>query len=580
MNFEKGVFMNPMDWLQLSVFIIALAALTKPLGIYLLRVFDPGARTFLDPVLKPVERLFYHFLGINPAEEQDWKSYAVSLLIFSFVGMLFTYGILRLQHSLPLNPQGFGPVSPDLAFNTSASFTTNTNWQSYGGESTMSYFSQMVALTFHNFASAAVGGAVAAALVRGIARDKMASIGSFWVDLIRQSLYLYLPLCLLLAVFLVSQGMIQNFSPYAAVKTLETGTVQSIAQGPVASQVAIKMLGTNGGGFMNANASHPYENPTPLSNFLQMLAIFAIPSSLTYYLGRMVKNQKHGWSVWSAMFMLFLAGALVCWWAESQGNPRLTSLGVDAAYSSMEGKEIRFGIFNSALFATITTDASCGAVNAMHDSFTPLGGLVPLFNMQLGEVVFGGVGSGLYGMMIFVVLAIFLAGLMIGRTPEYLGKKIEAFDVKAAALAVLIPAALLLGFTAWATISQWGIAGLNNSGPHGFSEILYAFTSAINNNGSAFAGLSANTPWYNTILGLAMLGGRFFVIIPVLALAGNLACKKIVPQSAGSFPAFGPTFTLLLVGTILLVGALTFLPALSLGPVVEHFLMMNSNNLF
>ncbi|MFH0998883.1 MAG: potassium-transporting ATPase subunit KdpA [Pseudomonadota bacterium] len=572
--------MNLIGWLQLSVFIIALAALTKPLGLYLVRVFDPGAGTFLDPVLKPVERLLYRFLGVSPTEEQDWKSYAASLLIFSVVGMLFTYGILRLQQVLPLNPQGFGPVSPDLAFNTSASFTTNTNWQSYGGESTMSYFSQMVALTFHNFASAAVGGAVAAALVRGIARDKMAGIGNFWVDLIRQCLYLYLPLCLLFAVFLVSQGMIQNFSPYAAVKTLDTGTVQSIAQGPVASQVAIKMLGTNGGGFMNANAAHPYENPTPLSNFLQMLAIFAIPSSLTYYLGRMVKNQKHGWSVWSAMFMLFLAGALVCWWAESQGNPRLTALGVDAVFGSMEGKEVRFGIFNAALFAAITTDASCGAVNAMHDSFTPLGGLVPLFNMQLGEVVFGGVGSGLYGMLIFVVLAIFLAGLMIGRTPEYLGKKIEAFDIKAAALAVLIPASLLLGFTAWATISRWGIAGLNNCGPHGFSEILYAFTSAINNNGSAFAGLSANTPWYNTTLGLAMLGGRFFVIIPVLALAGNLARKKIVPQSAGSFPAFGPTFTLLLVGTILLVGALTFLPALSLGPVVEHFLMMNSNNLF
>jgi K+-transporting ATPase ATPase A chain len=572
--------MNSMGWLQLSVFIIALAALTKPLGLYLVRVFDPDARTFLDPVLKPVERLLYHFLGINPADEQDWKSYALSLLFFSFVGMLFTYVILRLQQWLPLNPRGFGPVSPDLAFNTSASFMTNTNWQNYGGESTMSYFSQMVALAFHNFASAAVGCAVAAALVRGIARDKMASIGNFWMDLIRQCLYLYLPLCLLLAVFLVSQGMIQNFSPYAAAKTLEAGTAQTIAQGPVASQVAIKMLGTNGGGFMNANAAHPYENPTPLSNFLQMLAIFAIPSSLTYYLGRMVKSQKHGWSVWSAMFMLFLAGALVCWWAESRGNPRLTALGVDAAYGSMEGKEVRFGIFNSALFAAITTDASCGAVIAMHDSFTPLGGLVPLFNMQLGEVVFGGVGSGLYGMLIFVVLAIFLAGLMIGRTPEYLGKKIEAFDVKAAALAILIPAVLLLGFTAWATISPWGIAGLNNSGPHGFSEILYAFTSAINNNGSAFAGLSANTPWYNTTLGLAMLCGRFLVIIPVLALAGNLAGKKTVPQSAGSFPAFGPTFTLLLVGTILLVGALTFLPALSLGPVVEHFLMLNSSKLF
>ena len=572
--------MNPMDVFQLFVFIIALAAMTKPLGLYLVRVFDPDARIFLDPVLKPIERLFYCFLGINPGDEQDWKSYANSLLIFSFISMLFTYGILRLQQLLPLNPQGFGPVSPELAFNTSASFTTNTNWQNYAGERTMSYFSQMVALTFHNFASSAVGCAVAAALVRGIARDKTARIGNFWVDLIRQCLYLYLPICLLFAVFLVSQGVIQNFSPYTAAKTLDTATVQTIAQGPVASQVAIKMLGTNGGGFMNANAAHPYENPTPLSNFLQMLAIFAIPSSLTYYLGRMVKNQKHGWSVWSAMFMLFLAGVLVCWWSESMGNPRLTPLGVDAAYGNMEGKEVRFGIFNSALFATITTDASCGAVNAMHDSFTPLGGLVPLFNMQLGEVAFGGVGSGLYGMLIFVVLSIFLAGLMIGRTPEYLGKKIEAFDVKAAALAILIPTVLLLGFTAWATVSPWGIAGLNNSGPHGFSEILYAFSSAINNNGSAFAGLSANTPWFNTTLGIAMLCGRFFVILPVLALAGSLAKKKIVPQSAGSFPAYGPTFTLLLVGTILLVGALTFLPALSLGPVVEHFLMLNSSNLF
>lgn len=572
--------MNPMDLFQLFVFIIALVAMTKPLGLYLLRIFDPDAKIFLDPVLKPIERLFYCFLGINPGDEQDWKSYANSLLIFSFISMLFTYGILRLQQFLPLNPQGFGPVSPELAFNTSASFTTNTNWQNYAGERTMSYLSQMVALTFHNFASAAVGCAVAAALVRGIARDKTARIGNFWVDLIRQCLYLYLPICLLFAVFLVSQGVIQNFSPYTAAKTLDTATVQTIAQGPVASQVAIKMLGTNGGGFMNANAAHPYENPTPLSNFLQMLAIFAIPSSLTYYLGRMVKNQKHGWSVWSAMFMLFLAGVLVCWWSESMGNPRLTPLGVDAAYGNMEGKEVRFGIFNSALFATITTDASCGAVNAMHDSFTPLGGLVPLFNMQLGEVAFGGVGSGLYGMLIFVVLSIFLAGLMIGRTPEYLGKKIEAFDVKAAALAVLIPTVLLLGFTAWATVSPWGIAGLNNSGPHGFSEILYAFSSAINNNGSAFAGLSGNTPWFNTTLGIAMLCGRFFVILPVLALAGSLAKKKIVPQSAGSFPAYGPTFTLLLVGTILLVGALTFLPALSLGPVVEHFLMMNSSNLF
>jgi K+-transporting ATPase ATPase A chain len=572
--------MSWMDWLQFIVFVMLLAALTKPLGLYLMRVFDPGARTFLDPVIQPVERLIYRMLGIRPESEQDWQRYAVSILIFSFVGMLFSYGILRLQQWLPLNPQGFGAISPDLAFNISASFMTNTNWQNYAGECTLSYFSQMVTLTFHNFVSAAVGCAVAAALVRGIARNKMAGIGNFWVDLIRQCLYLYLPICLVLAVFLVSQGVIQKFSPYITAGTPTSPTVQTIAQGPVASQVAIKMLGTNGGGFMNANAAHPYENPTPLSNFIQMLAIFAIPSSLTYYLGRMVGNQKHGWSVWSAMFLLFVTGVLVCGGAESQGNPRLTALGVNAAHGNMEGKEVRFGIFNSALFAVITTDASCGAVNAMHDSFTPLGGLVPLLNMQLGEVVFGGVGSGLYGMLVFVVLAIFLAGLMIGRTPEYLGKKIEAFEVKAAVLVVLIPTVTLLGFTAWAVVRPSDIAGLNNLGPHGFSEMLYAFTSAVNNNGSAFAGLSGNTLWYNTTLGVAMLCGRFFVIIPVLALAGSLGRKKIVPQSAGSFPAYGPTFTLLLIGTILLVGALTFLPALSLGPVVEHFLMMHSTTLF
>lgn len=572
--------MSWMGWIQLVVFVLLLTALTKPLGLYLVHVFDPGARTFLDPVFKPVERLMYRILGVRPEIEQDWKSYAVSLLVFSFVGLLFTYGILRLQRWLPFNPQGFAAVSPDMAFNTSASFMTNTNWQNYAGERTLSYFSQMVALTFHNFASAAVGGGVAAVLVRGIARDKTTGIGNFWVDITRQCLYLYLPIGLVLAVFLVSQGVIQNFSPYTMAKTMDSPAVQTIAQGPVASQVAIKMLGTNGGGFMNANAAHPFENPTPLSNFIQMLAIFAIPSGLTYFLGRMVKNQKHGWTVWSAMFLLFLAGALFCWWAEARGNPHITQLGVDAVSGNMEGKEVRFGIFNSALFATITTDASCGAVNAMHDSFTPLGGLVLLLNMQLGEVVFGGVGAGLYGMLVFVVLAIFLAGLMIGRTPEYLGKKIEAFEVKAAALAVLIPAVLLLGFTAWAAVRPLDAAGLNNSGPHGFSEMLYAFTSAVNNNGSAFAGLSANTPWYNTALGLVMLCGRFFVIIPVLGLAGSLGRKKIVPPSAGSFPAYGPTFALLLIGTIFLVGALTFLPALSLGPVVEHFLMMHSPKLF
>jgi K+-transporting ATPase ATPase A chain len=600
--------MNSMGWLQLAAFVAALLALTKPLGLYLERVLDPVGKTLLSPLLAPVERLVYRCLGVDQTKEQDWKGYALSILMFSAVGLLFTYVILRLQPLFGLNPQGLGGVASDLAFNTAASFTTNTNWQNYGGESTLSYFSQMVGLAFHNFVSAAVGIAVAAALVRGIAHDKAASIGNFWVDITRVSLYLLLPICLVYSLFLVSQGMIQNFKPYAKVQIIEPYTTQvaqkdsngqeikdtqgntlmetrkvetqTIAQGPVASQVAIKMLGTNGGGFMNANAAHPYENPTPLSNFLQMLSIFAIPSALTYYLGRMVRNQKHGWSVWSAMFMLFLAGVLVCWWAESRGNPRMTALGVDSSFGNMEGKEVRFGIFNSALFATVTTDASCGAVNSMHDSFTPLGGLVPLFNMNLGEVVFGGVGAGLYGMLIFVVLAIFLAGLMIGRTPEYLGKKIESFDVKAAALAILIPAGFLLAFTAWAASSEWGLAGLNNQGPHGLSEVLYAYTSAINNNGSAFAGLTANTPWYNTTLALAMLIGRFFVIIPVLALAGNLGGKKAVAESSGSFPVSGVTFTLLLVGTVLLVGALTFLPVISLSPIVEHFLMINSDKLF
>ena len=600
--------MNFMGWLQLAVFVIALVAVTKPLGLYLERVLDTNGNTFLVRLFGPVERLIYRLLGVDRSKEQDWKGYGISVLVFSAVGLFFTYAVLRLQGLLPLNPQQFGAVSSDLAFNTASSFATNTNWQSYGGESTLSYFSQMVGLTIHNFLSAAVGIAVAAALVRGIARDRSATVGNFWVDLTRLSLYLLLPICLLYALFLVSQGMIQNFKPYETARLIDPYTTQvpqkdadgremkdaegntqmedkrverqAIAQGPMASQVAIKMMGTNGGGFVNANAAHPYENPTPLSNFMQMLSIFAIPSALTYYLGRMVRNQKHGWSVWTAMFIMFLAGVLVCWWAESQGNPRMTALGVDSSFGNMEGKEVRFGIFNSALFATITTDASCGAVNSMHDSFTPLGGLVPLFNMHLGEVVFGGVGAGLYGMLIFVVLAIFLAGLMVGRTPEYLGKKIEAFDVKVAALAILIPAGALLGFTAWAATSEWGLAGLNNSGPHGLSEILYAFSSAVGNNGSAFAGLSANTPWYNTTLGLAMLIGRFFVIIPALALAGNLAGKKAVAESAGSFPVSGITFTLLLVGTVLLVGALTFLPVLSLSPVVEHFILINSTQLF
>jgi K+-transporting ATPase ATPase A chain len=600
--------MDPYGWIQLTLFTGLLLLLTKPVGLYLLRVLDPAGRTLLDPILKPVERVLYRICGVDAQKEQDWKQYALSLILFSLIGGLFTYAVLRLQFILPLNPQGFGPMSPHLAFNTMASFVTNTNWQSYAGEATLSYFSQMVGLAFHNFVSAASGIAVAAALVRGIARQTAKTIGNFWVDLVRLNLYLLLPLCLVYAVFLVSQGVIQNFKPYDTARLVEPYTMQMpgqdaqgqtiresngrpvmyekkvetqvIAQGPLASQAAIKMLGTNGGGFMNANAAHPYENPTPFTNFIQMLSIFLIPSGLTWYLGRMVKNQRHGWAIWSAMIVLFLAGALVCWHAEAAGNPHLTALGLDSASGNMEGKEVRFGIFNSALFATITTDASCGAVNAMHDSFTPLGGLVPLVNMQLGEVVFGGVGAGLYGMLIFVVLTVFLAGLMVGRTPEYLGKKIEAYDVKVSVLAVLILCISILGFAAWAAVSAWGAAGLNNAGPHGLSEILYAFSSATGNNGSAFAGFNANTPWLNTTLGVAMLVGRFFVIIPVLALAGNLAKKKLAPSNAGSFPVSGLTFVMLLVGTILIVGALTFLPVLALGPIVEHFIMTGSGRLF
>ncbi|MFA6110734.1 MAG: potassium-transporting ATPase subunit KdpA [Candidatus Latescibacterota bacterium] len=572
-------------WTQLILYVGALLLVTKPLGLYLCRVLDASGRTFLDPVLSPVERLFHRLLRVNPHQEQPWKQYTLSMLAFSLVSGLFTYGVLRLQHLLPLNPQHLPPMSEHLAFNTAMSFTTNTNWQSYGGEATLSYLSQRVGLTLHNFFSAAVGIAVAAALVRGIARHQAKSVGNFWTDLVRISLYLLLPLCLVYALFLVSQGMIQNFAPYAPATGIEqvggqAAVTQTIAQGPVASQVAIKMLGTNGGGFMNANAAHPYENPTPLSNFIQMLSIFAIPSALTYYLGRTVKHQRHGWAVWGAMLALFLVGVLVCWQAEVTGNPRLTALGVDPAGGNMEGKEVRFGAFNSALFATITTDASCGAVNSMHDSFTPLGGLVPLFNMQTGEVIFGGVGAGLYGMLVFVVLAIFIAGLMVGRTPEYLGKKIEAYDVKAAALVVLVTSFSVLGFTAWAAVSPWGVSSLNNGGPHGLSEILYAFSSGTGNNGSAFAGLNANTPWYDTTLGLAMLFGRFFMIIPVMALAGSLAGKKRIPLSAGSFPVSGPIFLVLLAGTVVIVGALTFLPALALGPIVEHFLMHASTQVF
>ena len=606
--------MNASGWIQLALYLGALLLVTKPLGIYLFQVLD-GRNTFLEPVLGPVERFTYRLLRVDPRREQSWQGYTVALLLFSLVTMFFTYAVLRFQDVLPFHGvvdslSNKTTITPDLAFNTAASFTTNTNWQAYSGENTMSYFSQMVGLASHNFWSAAVGIAIAAALVRGIACHESGTVGNFWVDLVRIHYYLLLPICLIYALFLVSQGIPQNFKPYDAAQLTEKQTIQvpktdagnnpvkdtagnvvlqdqavetqSIVEGPIASQIAIKMLGTNGGGFLNANAAHPFENPTPLSNFLQMLSIFAIPSALTYYLGRAVKNQKHGWAVWGAMAALFLVGVFTCWKAEADGNPNLYRNGVAQADGNMEGKETRFGVFNSALFATVTTDASCGAVNAMHDSFTPVGGLVPLFNIQLGEVVFGGVGAGLYGMLIFVLLAVFIAGLMVGRTPEYLGKKIQAYEIKMSGLVVLVLTLSILVFSAWAAgANSFGAPdstgaltnGTNNGGPHGFSEILYAFSSATGNNGSAFAGLGANSPWYNTTLALAMLIGRFFMIVPIMAIAGSLAAKKLVPAGPGSFPVDGWTFVVLLIGTVLLIGALNFLPALALGPIVEHFLM-------
>ena len=564
------------DWLQLGIYIIALVLFTKYVGTYLVRVLDPKGKTFLDRLLKPLEKLTYRLFGIDPEKEQNWKQFTVSMLIFSFVSLLFTYIILRIQQWLPLNPQNLPNLSPHLAFNTAVSFTTNTNWQSYAGEATMSYFSQMVALVIHNFVSAATGIALAAALVRGIVRHTAQTIGNFWTDLVRSTYYLLLPIAFVFAVFLVSQGVVQNFNAYTTANVLQPTsavTTQSIAQGPFASQEAIKMIGTNGGGPYNANSAHPYENPNPLTNFFEMLALIGIPAALTYWYGRMVKNQKHGWAIWVAMLIVFLVGFAVAVHYEQAGNPIHQQLGVSSADGNMEGKEVRFGIFDSSLFATLTTDASNGAVNAMHDSFTPLGGLVPMANIQLGEVIFGGVGSGLYGMLVFAILAVFLAGLMIGRTPEYLGKKIEAYDVKVSMFSVLVPVFTILGFTALASVSSWGLAGLNNAGPHGFSEILYSFSSATGNNGSAFAGLTANAMWYDTTLGLAMFFGRFLMVIPVMALAGSLARKKLVPQGPGSFPVTGPLFVILLIGVVFLVGALTFFPALTLGPIVEHYLM-------
>jgi K+-transporting ATPase ATPase A chain len=581
-----------MTWsgcLQLVLFLGVLLALTRPLGLHLVSVLDPARRTFLSPVLGWLERLCYRIGGVDPLREQGWKDYGLALFIFTLATTALTYVIMRVQDHLPLNLQHFPATTPDLAFNTAISFATNTNWQSYGGESTLSYFTQMVGLVLHNFYSAAVGIAVAAVLVRGLVRDRATTIGNFWADLVRITLHLLLPICLVYALVLVSQGVVDNFQPYTSATSLEqpapatagapasasaTGAnQQSIAQGPAASQIAIKMLGTNGGGFFNANSAHPFENPSGFSNFLEILSIFLIPSALTWYLGRATGNQRHGWSLWAAMALLFVVGFLVCWQAEAAGNPNLIAMGVDPSTGNMEGKETRFGIFSSALFATVTTDTSCGAVNAMHDSFTPLGGLVPLFNLHIGEVIFGGVGSGLYGMMIFVILAIFIAGLMVGRTPEYLGKKIQSYDIKVAALACLAMAFCALGFTAWACVTDWGQAGLNNAGPHGFSEILYAYSSATANNGSAFAGLTTNTPWYNDTMAAAMVIGRFFMVVPVLALAGSLARKQLIPASAGTFPVHGVTFVLLLVGTVLLIGALNFLPALAFGPIVEHFLM-------
>lgn len=565
------------NWIQLFLFLGLLLVLTPPVGILIYKTLAPREKTLFTPLFGWIEKRLYQIIHVNTQKEQNWKEYAFSLGVFSTAGLLLTYFILRFQHYLPLNPGHFDPVNNHLAFNTASSFASNTNWQSYAGETVMSHFSQMVGLTWQNFISAAVGIAVAAALVRGITRQTTQTIGNFWTDLIRITLYLLLPLALITAVFFVSQGVIQNFNPPVNTITLENlpgkPNIPSIPQGPVASQEAIKIIGTNGGGFFNANSSHPYENPTPLSNFIQMILIFLIPSGLTYYLGLMTNNKKHGWTIWATMAILFLSAFLICWNAEAQGNKQLNSLGI-STQGNMEGKETRFGIFNSTLFATITTDASCGAVNSMHDSFTPIGGLITLVNIQAGEIVFGGVGSGLYGILVFVILTVFLAGLMVGRTPGYLGKKIEAYDVKICVTIVLVTAILILGPTAWAAASHWGTSAINinNPGPHGFSEILYAFSSTAGNNGSAFAGISTNTPAYNIILGIVMLCGRFLIILLVLALAGNLAKKKVAPPSIASFPVNGLTFIIILSGTILIIGLLTFFPALALGPLSEAFI--------
>jgi K+-transporting ATPase ATPase A chain len=588
-------------WLQIIVYLAVVLAITKPLGVFMARVFS-RERTFLDPVLRPIERLVYRLTRVDEEHEMRWTEYALSMLLFSGVSMLLLYLIQRTQQILPLNPQKFAAVGSDVAFNTAASFTTNTNWQNYSGEATMSYLTQMAGLAYHNFTSAAVGIALAIAFIRGISGREKETIGNFWVDMTRTMLWVLLPACIVFALLLVSQGVVQNFKPYDTVKLVEpqqvqrvadgkpvvatdgkpvmdTVTDQVIAQGPVASQEAIKMLGTNGGGFFNANSAHPFENPTPLSNYLQMISIFAIPAGLTYTLGRMTGSQRHGWAVWAAMAVLFVAGVTTAYWAEARGNPLLKGVDQHASLTqsggNMEGKEVRFGIADSTLFATITTDASCGAINGWHDSFTPLGGMVPLANIMLSETVFGGVGAGLYGILIYVVLAVFIAGLMVGRTPEYLGKKIEAYDVKMAMLVTLVFPLVILVLAGISSVKGFGLSSISNAGPHGLTQILYAFTSMTGNNGSAFGGLNGNTPWYNIAGAATMLIGRFFMILPMLAIAGNLAKKKYVPPSLGTFPVTTPLFSILLVGVIVIVGALTFFPALSLGPILEHLLMQS-----
>ncbi len=594
--------MTANGWFQILFFLLLIFLVTKPMGIFITRVFN-REKTFLDPVLRPIERFLYRCTGVDENHEMRWTEYAISMLLFSAVSMMVLYLLQRLQGYLPFNPQKFGGVNPaHVAFNTAASFTTNTNWQAYSGETTMSYFTQMAGLAYHNFVSAAVGIALAIAFIRGLARRQMQTIGNFWGDLVRAALWVLLPFCVAGGLLLVSQGVVQNLKAYDTAKLVEpmqvqkttadgkpmvdaqgrpemdAVTEQTIAQGPVASQEIIKEWGTNGGGFFNANSAHPFENPTPLSNLIELFSIFAVSAGLTYTLGRMTGSQRHGWAVWAAMAILFLAGVAVAYWAEARGNPLLANTDQRVTRlqtgGNMEGKEVRFGIADSALFAAVTTDASCGAINGWHDSYTPLGGLIPLVNIMLSEVIFGGVGAGMYGMLVYIVLAVFIAGLMVGRTPEYLGKKIEAYDVKMAMLVVLVFPLVILAFTAISSVNGFGTSSISNPGPHGLTQMLYAFVSGAGNNGSAFGGLTVNTPWYDTTMGITMLAGRFLMIIPMLAIAGNLAGKKYVPPSLGTFPVTTPLFTALLIGVILIVGALTFFPALSLGPILEHLLMV------